>query len=202
MKKLITVLILVLVALIVTACGGQTPSNAAQHAPAKTAPTAASEGLQGKKTLIAYFTYSGTTERAAQDAQKIIGGDLFKIATVNPYPSAYRECTEVAKAEMQNDARPALQGTLPDTQNYDVIYIGYPIWWHQAPMAVFSFIEKSNLSGKTVVLFCTSGGSDISETLPKLHDALNKKQAKVIDGITVNRPQGVDEWLAKLGYKK
>lgn len=192
---------LVLAALIATACGGQTQSSAAQPAPAKPAPAAA-EGLQGKKTLIAYFSYSGTTERAAQDAQKLVGGDLFKIATVNPYPSAYRECTEVAKAEMQSDARPALQGPLPDTQNYDVIFIGYPIWWHQAPMAVFSFIENSNLSGKTVVLFCTSGGSPIEETLPKLHDALTKKNAKVIDGITVNRPEGIDEWLAKLGYKK
>lgn len=202
MKKLITVLMLVLVALIVTACGGQNPGSAAQPQAAKQTATAAADSLVGKKTLIAYFTYSGTTERAAQDAQKIIGGDLFKIATVNPYPSAYRECTEVAKAEMQTDARPALQGTLPDTQQYDVIYIGYPIWWHQAPMAVFSFIEQSNLNGKTVVLFCTSGGSDISETLPKLHEALAKKNAKVIDGITVNRPQGIDEWLAKLGYKK
>lgn len=202
MKKLITVLMLVIIAILAAACGGQTPSSAAQTAPAKTAATAAAEGLQGKKTLIAYFSYSGTTERAAQDAQKLVGGDLFKIATVNPYPSAYRECTEVAKAEMQNDARPALQGQLPNTQDYDVIFIGYPIWWHQAPMAVFSFIEQSNLNGKTVVLFCTSGGSDISETLPKLHDALGKQNAKVIDGITVNRPEGIDEWLVRLGYKK
>lgn len=202
MKKLITVLMLVIVAILAAACGGQTPSSAAQPAPAKTAATAAAESLQGQKTLIAYFSYSGTTERAAQDAQKLVGGDLFKIATVNPYPSAYRECTEVAKAEMQNDARPALQGQLPNTQDYDVIFIGYPIWWHQAPMAVFSFIEQSNLNGKTVVLFCTSGGSDISETLPKLHDALSKQNAKVIDGITVNRPEGIDEWLVRLGYKK
>lgn len=202
MKKLIAILTLVLTTMILTACGGQAQTNAAQQPAAKPAVTQAADSLVGKKTLIAYFSYSGTTERAAQDAQKIIGGDLFKIETVNPYPSAYRECTEVAKAELQNDARPALKGTLPDTQNYDAIFIGYPIWWHQAPMAVFSFIENSNLSGKTVVLFCTSGGSPIEETLPKLHDALNKKNAKVIDGITVNRPQGIDEWLAKLGYKK
>ena len=202
MKKLITILTLVIAAMLAAACGGQSQSSAAQPQAAKQTATAAADSLVGKKTLIAYFTYSGTTERAAQDAQKIIGGDLFKIATVNPYPSAYRDCTEVAKAEMENDARPALQGTLPDTQQYDVIYIGYPIWWHQAPMAVFSFIEKSNLQGKAVVLFCTSGGSPIEETLPKLHEALAKSQAKVIDGITVNRPEGVDEWLAKLGYKK
>lgn len=202
MKKLIIILMLVIMAVLAAACGGQTQSSAAQPAPAKAAVAAAAEGLQGKKTLIAYFSYSGTTERAAQDAQKLVDGDLFKIATVNPYPSAYRECTEVAKAEMQSDARPALQGQLPDTQGYDVIFIGYPIWWHQAPMAVFSFIENSNLSGKTVVLFCTSGGRDISETLPKLRDALSKQNAKVIDGITVNRPEGIDEWLAKLGYKK
>lgn len=199
MKKLITVLMLIFVSLFAAACGGQAPSGAAQPAPA---PKAAVESLQGQKALIAYFSYSGTTERAAQDVQKITGGDLFKITTVNAYPSAYRECTEVAKAELQNDARPELQGKLPDAQNYDVIFIGYPIWWHQAPMAVFSFIEGSDLNGKTVVLFCTSGGSDISETLPKLHDALSKKNARVIDGITVNRPEGVDEWLPRLGYKK
>ncbi len=198
MKKLITILTIVMAAMLIAACGGQSQGNTTQAAK----PAAAAESLAGKKTLIAYFSYSGTTERVAQDMQKLIGSDLFKIAAVNPYPSAYRDCTEVAKEELKNNARPALRGTLPDMQKYEVIFIGYPIWWHQAPMAVFSFIEQSNLNGKTVVLFCTSGGNQIGETLPRLHEALAKQQARVIDGITVNRPEGVDEWLPRLGYKK
>ena len=186
-----------------SACGSSSaPSGqaAASGVSAKTSDAAPAASLPGKKTLIAYFSYSGTTQRAAQDAAKITGGDLFRIETVTPYPGAYRECTEVAKAELKQNRRPALKTPqVPGLKDYEVVFIGYPIWWHEAPMAVYSFIEQNDLSGKTVVLFCTSGGNSIDQTLPRLHKAL--PNATIIDGITVNRPTGIDEWLGKLGYK-
>lgn len=196
LRRITLILLGLLTCLTLTAYG----SSAAPAAGAAAAPQAKTPELAGKKTLIAYFSYSGTTASAAREAAKITGGDLFRIETAAPYPSAYRECTELAKAELEQDRRPALKTPqAPGLRDYDTVFIAYPIWWHEAPMAVYSFIEQNDLSGKTVVLFCTSGGSRIDETLPRLHKAL--PNSRVIDGITVNRPTGVGEWLAELGYK-
>jgi len=101
----------------------------------------------------------GNTEIVAEFIQKAVGGDLFEIETVKPYSKDYYECTEEAKRELNENARPQLKKYLADLDGYDVIYIGYPNWWGTMPMAVFSFLERYDLTGKTIVPFCTNEGS-------------------------------------------
>lgn len=110
---------------------------------------------QGGKTLVAYFSYSGNTRQVANQIKELTGADIFEIQTVNAYPAEYKPCTEVAKKEMEENARPAIKGRVADMAQYDVIFVGCPSWWHTAPMAVLTFLESYDLSGKTVIPFCT-----------------------------------------------
>lgn len=195
MKKLAFFTLMALMSFFVTACGGK------QTAPQTkaVAPAAISQEVQDQKILIAYFSRSGTTENIAHVIQRQVGGDLFQIETVQAYPSAYRETTEVAKAEREENKRPAIKQPLPDLTGYDVIFIGYPIWWHTAPMAVFTFMESYDLSGKTIIPFCTSGGSEIEESLPDIKKLTEK--ATLLEGLTANQSSDVAPWLTKIGLK-
>ena len=121
----------------------------------------AKDDAKGKKILIAYYSRrgmnytdkgivdlkTGNTERMALMIQKHVGGDLFRIDTKKSYPADYTQCTEVAKQEKNDNARPELNDTVKDIAQYDVVYIGYPIWWGTFPMAVFTFLEQYDLSG-------------------------------------------------------
>lgn len=109
----------------------------------------------------------GNTHIVAEIIAKEIGGKLFRIETVKPYPDEYKACVEVAKAEKENNTRPEVKGDVK-VENYDIIFLGYPNWWGDMPMAVYTFIEKHNWNGKTVVPFCTHEGSGLSGTERKL----------------------------------
>lgn len=128
--------------------------------------------MNDKKVLVAYFSragenYSvgnvkvGNTQIVAEMIAAETNGDLFKIDPVKAYPADYTKCTEVAKKEVDSKARPAIKADTK-AENYDVIFIGYPNWWGDAPMAVYTFIEKHNWQGKTVIPFCTHEGSGLS----------------------------------------
>ena len=104
-----------------------------------------------KKVLVAYFSWSGNTRNLAHQIQGLTGGDLFEIETVKAYPEKYRSCTEYAKKEKEADARPALKSKVKDMDAYDVVYVGFPNWWGTAPMAIWSFLEGYDLTGKTVI---------------------------------------------------
>ncbi len=144
--------------------------------------------LTKKKCLIAYFSRKGqnyvsgrivdlkvgNTEVVAKMIQKKTGGDLFHIDTVTAYPKDYTETTEVAKNELRTKARPKLTGRVENMGAYEVIFLGYPNWWGTPPMAVFTFLESYDLSGKTIVPFCTHEGSgmgrsekDVAKACPK-----------------------------------
>lgn len=101
----------------------------------------------------------GNTEVAAKIIQRLTGADLFRIDTVKHYPVGYEETTEVAKEELRNNARPELTGRVGEMTEYDVVYLGYPNWWGTMPMAVFTFLEQYDFTGKTIVPFCTHEGS-------------------------------------------
>ncbi len=153
-----------------------------------------------KKILIAYFSYSGHTEKVAQEIQKQVGGDLVKIETVTPYPDNSKELAEVAKAEINNDERPALSTKVDNINDYDVIFIGYPIWWHTAPMPVHSFLGSYDLSGKTIIPFCTSSSSDIAESMPAIEKLC--ANATVLKGLTANNIDDINPWLKEIGMLK
>ncbi len=128
--------------------------------------------------LIAYFSragenYSnggivdlpvGNTEVAAKIIQKLTGGDIFRIDPVTSYPQGYQEATEVARDELRRNARPALSAHVDNMGDYEVIYLGYPNWWGTMPMAVFTFLEAHDFSGKTIVPFCTHEGSGLGHS--------------------------------------
>ena len=108
-----------------------------------------------KKVLIAYFSWGGTTRRMAQEIQRITGGDIFEFEPSTPYPTDYTECTQVARRERDNDERPALKNSVANFDDYDVVFIGCPVWWHTAPMIISTFAESYNFKGKTVIPYCT-----------------------------------------------
>lgn len=115
----------------------------------------ASLHAQEGKTLVVYFSYSGNTREIAGYIKDLTGGDMFEIQTVKPYPTEYEPCTEAAKKEMESNARPPIKGEVNNIRQYDTIFVGCPSWWHTAPMAVLTFLESHDLSGKTVIPFCT-----------------------------------------------
>ncbi|MDL2298633.1 NAD(P)H-dependent oxidoreductase [Synergistaceae bacterium OttesenSCG-928-D05] len=156
-----------------------------------------------KKILVAYFSRSGNTAQIATEIQRAKGGDLFEIRAQKTYPADYQTTTEVAKAELEKDERPALAANIANMRDYDVVFLGYPIWWGTMPMAVFTFLEANDFSGKTVVPFCTHGGGgggrsvdDLKRTLP----AATVMDAFVVRGANVSSVQGdVSSWLRNLG---
>ncbi|MDE7336602.1 MAG: hypothetical protein K2N32_00605 [Clostridia bacterium] len=152
------------------------------------------------KTLVAYFSKTNTTKGVAEKIRELSGADIFEIDRKEPYPSAYTPTTEVAKEEKDNNARPELATYLPDEAiaEYDTIILGFPIWWHTAPMAVLSFLNYYDLSGKTIYTFATSGGSPISESTA---DIRSNTKATVNEGRLFNRSDEntIRNWLDGLG---
>lgn len=158
-----------------------------------------------KKVLVAYFSWSGNTRNLAHQIQELTGGDLFEIETVKAYPEKYRSCTEYAKKEKEADARPALKSKVKDMDAYDVVYVGFPNWWGTAPMAIWSFLEGYDLTGKTVIAFCTHGGGGEQKCFSDLARHAGKADLKkgfICHGGTVGdaRPK-VERWLEEIGMK-
>lgn len=149
------------------------------------------------KILIAYFSRSGNTEEIANQINELVGDTLVKIETVEPYPDSYSETVDIAQQELEQNARPAIQNLNIDMNDYDTIFIGYPIWWHNAPMAVYTFLESYDFTGKTVIPFCTSGGSDIDESLSGIEAAVSG--ATLLEGLTANDSSDVQSWLENIG---
>ena len=171
---------------------------------------------QGKsKSLVVYFSRAdenygvgtiseGNTAILAKMIASKTGSDIFEIVPEKAYPKNYRECTNVAKDEQRKKSRPAYKSNI-DTSAYDTIYIGYPIWWGDLPMLLYTFLEAHDLSGKTLLPFCTHEGSGLSGTdnnIKKLYKNVTMKKALVMTGRTAqnNRSEAekqVDEWLKK-----
>lgn len=108
------------------------------------------KGSNGK-ALIAYFSKTGTTQRAAEEIQKLTGADMFRIEPVQAYPEEYQRTTEIARDELNQNARTQVKGKVDDMAQYDTIFVGYPIWWMEPPMPVLTFLESYDLNGKTVI---------------------------------------------------
>lgn len=151
----------------------------------------------GKKVLVAYFSWGGNTRKVANQIHEKVGGDIFEIRTETPYPKEYKPTTEIAKKEAADNSRPKLVGRIADMSNYDVIFIGYPIWWYTAPMAVNSFIESYDFSGKTIIPFATSGGSGITQSVQDIRKLAPK--ATFLDGLLANSSGDITPWLKKIG---
>ena len=157
-------------------------------------------GVTGKKVLVAYFSWGGNTRGVAKQIHDKTGGDFFEIKKETPYPDDYKGTVDAGKQEKEQNMRPKLAGPLPDLKQYDVILIGYPIWWYIEPMPVKTFVEAQDLSGKIILPFATSGGSDIIASVADLRQTLPK--ARVKDGLLANLTGGIDGWLKENGLVK
>ncbi len=142
----------------------------------QTAPTTPTEPdptpSEGGRILIAYFSATNNTEGIANHLDAILDADLYEITPETPYTSADLNYNSDCRAnDEQNDpsARPAISGSVDNMEQYDVIFLGYPIWWGQAPKIISTFLESYDLSGKTIVPFCTSGSSGIGSSATNLH---------------------------------
>lgn len=158
------------------------------------------------KILVAYFSHSGNTKTVAEQIQSIVGGDIFEIKTVTPYPDEYRPTTEVAKKEQQDNARPALTAKVEQMAYYDVILLGFPNWWGTMPMPLFTFLEQYDFSGKKIALFCTHEGSRLGRS----EDDFGRlaPRAEIMKGFEIRgsrvdsaRPQ-LQSWLKDLGFSQ
>jgi flavodoxin len=158
------------------------------------------------RILIAFFSKTGNTRSVAEQVRENVGGDMFQVHTRKPYPEDYRETTRVARIELDNNERPELGATISveDMKNYDIIFIGYPNWWGTLPMAFFTFLEQYNLSGKTIVPFCTHEGSGLGRgpvDLAKLFPNSTILQGLAIRGSAAGRSQNdVTNWLRRLRF--
>lgn len=158
------------------------------------------------KTLTVFFSRTNNTRTIAEQIQSRVGGELFQVTTRKPYPENYRETTQVARVELDNNARPELAATISPDQmkGYDVIFLGYPNWWGTIPMAMFTFLEQYDLSGKTIIPFCTHEGSGLGrgpDDIARLARGATVRQGLAIRGSSVNSAQAsVDNWLRGLGY--
>ncbi len=140
------------------------------------------------KPLVAYFSASGVTEKTAETLAKTINADLFEIEPETPYTAADLDWTDKnsrSTVEMNDlSSRPAIKSKLDDMGDYDVVFVGFPIWWYVAPTIINTFLESYDFKGKTVVPFATSGGSGMGKTAEVLRK-LNTG-AKILDGKVLN----------------
>lgn len=171
------------------------------------------------KILIAFFSRAdenynvgtvevGNTEIMAGFIKDYLGNkaDTFKIDPVKEYPADYRECTQVATEEKNEDARPEFKEDI-DISKYDTIFIGYPIWWGEPPMIINTFLEKYDFSGKTIIPFCTHEGSGNSGTFTSLRSKMSDSTVNT-NGLAIRGKDAreessrstVENWLKGLGF--
>lgn len=149
-------------------------------------------GKGDKKVLVAYFSYSGTTKRVADALGEKIGADLFEIKTQKEYSNVYTE----SNREIRKNEKPELADAVEQPEAYDIVFVGYPVWWHATPAPVNTFLESYDWKGKLIIPFCTSGESDIDETMPTF---LNSCEGLAVhEGKRIQGVGEIDAWLEEL----
>lgn len=221
MKKRLFMLLALTMAASLAACGagasgepqesqpGNSSSSASQPlTPAEpdTMPDSSQEPSKGNanSTLVAYFSATGNTEEIAQHLQTILGASLYEIIPAKPYSDDDLDynASDCRANQEQNDpsVRPAIDGSVENMDSYDVILLGYPIWWGEAPRIISTFLESYDFTGKTIVPFCTSGSSGIGGSAE--HLTVLAADATWLEGARFNPGATQDEvaaWVEDLG---
>lgn len=155
------------------------------------------------KTLVLYFSATGTTKNMAEYLAQKLGADIHEVQAAQPYTSTdlnwHDESTRATVEQHQHNSRVAIKDDLPDMSNYDNVIIGHPIWWGIPPRLIASLIDYLDLNGKTVALFATSGGSnyDRSQSFVERTIKENNYTAQVHQGAILNSTSQADAWLAQ-----
>ena len=160
-------------------------------------------GIIMSKTLVAYFSASGVTEKAAQNLAKAAGADLYQIRPAVPYTGAdlnWMDKKSRSSVEMNDkSSRPAIADKDAHIEQYDTIFLGFPIWWYVAPTIINTFLESYDWTGKKIVLFATSGGSGLGKSAAGLRDSA--KGAQIIEGKMLNgnnSPEVLKKWVESI----
>jgi len=156
------------------------------------------------KTLVAYFSCSGVTEQLAKTLASVVDGDLYKIEPAIPYTTAdlnWHDSSARSSIEMKDKkSRPAIEGKVDRMEEYDTIFIGFPIWWYVAPTIINTFLESYDFSGKTLIPFATSGSSGMGDTDKWLHPSCSKetkwRPSKRLSGDT--KADSLKKWVEEL----
>lgn len=168
--------------------------------------TDGTDASSGASRLIVNGALQGNTQYVASVISEATGGDLFEIKTVHTYPGSHKALIDAAKKEIDSNARPRLATHIKNLKDYDVVFTGFPNWWYDMPMPLYSFFEEYDFSGKTIIPFCTHGGSRFSDAIKTIRE--QEKKAKVLDGHAIARDRVADskesilKWLEKIGLKK
>lgn len=211
MKKRIMMLVLGIAVIMVAIFGIFTYLNNNQNESQDTNETVSNESKTDDvnienmgNTLILYFSMSGNTETVANYIHEEIGGDIVKLETVQTYPEDYDELVDYAREEQRDNTRPELETTIENIEQYDTIFLGYPNWWGDMPMPIYSFLDQYDLSNKTIAPFITHGGSGLSGTPANI--ANEEPDAVVTEGLAINGDDvddcqdEVNEWLNELNF--
>ena len=218
MKKAIAILLSLTMILGLAACGNsasqtEKPSTEDTSVESKADTNSAenstdkentdNQDVQDHKVLVAYFSATGTTKGVAEHIANGLNADIYEIVSEDPYTDAdlnYNDNNSRTTIEMNDpNARPAISGSVENMEQYDIIFVGYPIWWGEAPRIVSTFMESYDFSGKTIVPFCTSGGSGIGSSASNLERLTSG--ATWLDGRRLNGSDSQDtvmEWVNSL----
>lgn len=248
MKRILSFMIIGIMAFSLTACGNSASGNTTQqeaesmleiserendtdlntvpadevasadNAQQEEADTDSDSNTEENSILVAYFSLAGeqygvgvieegNTSIIAKMIAEQTGADLFEIEAVNAYPETYDGLLDVSRQEMSDNARPEIVGTVDNMEDYDIVFVGYPNWWGDMPMIIYNFLESYDFSGKTVIPFCTHGGSGLSGTESTIADITG---AEMMDGFDIageaaqnqrdKASEAVTEWLRKGGF--
>lgn len=151
------------------------------------------------KALVAYFSASGTTAEIAKEVSKILGSDMFEIKPVKPYTSEDLDWTNQnarTTLEMKDEkSRPEIANKIANFDDYDTIFLGFPIWWYVAPHIINNFLESYDFTGKTIRPFFTSGGSGAGQTDEKLHLSAPKAIWRPAKRLYANNEERIKNWI-------
>ena len=212
LKKIITISLSIVILCILGGCETNKPqtenSSAADSEITDKNSLSIKENLDTDRNsdssvLVAYFSWSGNTKQLALEIQAQTGGDLFEIIPENPYTDDINELSGIALREQSDNIRPALSVNVEDIDKYDTIFIGFPNWWNDMPMPVFTFLEEYDFSGKTIIPFTTYGNGGWGKSLNSIKDVLT--ESTILDGIAIQEhelesaEQEVTELLLELG---
>ena len=157
-------------------------------------------GEASADTLIIYFSCTGNTKAAAEEIQRQTGADMLEIVPEIPYTAEdlnYNDDDSRANQEQSDDsARPAISGSIDNFDSYEIVFVGYPIWWGTLPKIVNTLLDTYDFSGKTVIPFCTSGGSGIGTSVSAIREA--EPEASVLDGLRVGDTSDIAGWLEEV----
>lgn len=201
---LILVIIVIGIVVGINVAGNNESTNTLQNQASSEGQEENQNNKESGNVLVVYFSHTGNTETVANFIHKKVGGDIVKLETEEQYTDNYNDLLDIAQEEQNENARPILSTQIDNMEDYDTIFLGYPIWWGDMPMALYTFLDEYDLSGKIIAPFTTSGGSGLSGTPENIKD--EEPNATVTEGLSIrdddveSSQSEVDEWLYEIGF--